>query len=144
MTPLPKGGTGDVLPNASYRMDDPQRYGTVAKGRIENGVLKTEATDAHLPFYGNVVEMEMYIKGLRLELDLNYAGKPVIAIINTWSDINHCHTHFKQRVEEVKRGVWQAGGFPVELPAMSLGEPMMKPTTATTITPMPIRIASVR
>ncbi len=57
------------------------------------------------------------------------AGKPVIAIINTWSDINPCHTHFKQRVEEVKRGVWQAGGFPVEMPAMSLAEPMQKPTT---------------
>ena len=59
----------------------------------------------------------------------DYAGKPVIAIINTWSDINTCHTHFKQRVEEVKRGVWQAGGFPVEMPAMSLAEPMQKPTT---------------
>ena len=59
----------------------------------------------------------------------DYAGKPVIAIINTWSDINTCHTHFKQRVEEVKRGVWQAGGFPLEMPAMSLAEPMQKPTT---------------
>jgi dihydroxy-acid dehydratase len=59
----------------------------------------------------------------------DYVGKPVIAIINTWSDINTCHTHFKQRVEEVKRGVWQAGGFPVEMPAMSLAEPMQKPTT---------------
>jgi dihydroxy-acid dehydratase len=59
----------------------------------------------------------------------DYAGKPVIAIINTWSDINPCHTHFKQRVEEVKRGIWQAGGFPVELPAMSLSEPFQKPTT---------------
>jgi dihydroxy-acid dehydratase len=59
----------------------------------------------------------------------DYAGKPVIAIVNTWSDINPCHTHFKERVEEVKRGVWQAGGFPVELPAMSLSEPFQKPTT---------------
>ena len=59
----------------------------------------------------------------------DYAGKPVIAIINTWSDINSCHTHFKQRVEEVKRGVWQAGGFPLEMPAMSLAEVMQKPTT---------------
>jgi len=59
----------------------------------------------------------------------DYAGKPVIAIVNTWSDINPCHTHFRQRVEEVKRGVWQAGGFPVEMPAMSLAEPMQKPTT---------------
>jgi dihydroxy-acid dehydratase len=59
----------------------------------------------------------------------DYAGKPVIAIINTWSDINPCHTHFRQRAEEVKRGIWQAGGFPVEMPAMSLSEPMQKPST---------------
>ena len=59
----------------------------------------------------------------------DYAGKPVIAIINTWSDINPCHTHFRQRVEEVKRGIWQAGGFPVEMPAISLSEPFQKPTT---------------
>ncbi len=59
----------------------------------------------------------------------DYAGKPVIAIINTWSDINPCHSHFKVRVEEVKRGIWQAGGFPVEMPAMSLSEPFQKPTT---------------
>ena len=59
----------------------------------------------------------------------DYAGKPVIAVLNTWSDINPCHTHFKQRVEDVKRGIWQAGGFPVEMPAMSLAEPMQKPTT---------------
>jgi dihydroxy-acid dehydratase len=59
----------------------------------------------------------------------DYAGKPVIAIVNTWSDINPCHSHFKQRVEEVKRGIWQAGGFPVEMPAISLSEPFQKPTT---------------
>jgi dihydroxy-acid dehydratase len=59
----------------------------------------------------------------------DYAGKPVIAIVNTWSDINPCHTHFRQRAEEVKRGIWQAGGFPVEMPAMSLAEPFQKPTT---------------
>ena len=57
-----------------------------------------------------------------------YAGKPVIAILNTWSDINPCHTHFKQRVEEIKRGVWQAGGFPLEMPAISLAEPFQKPS----------------
>jgi dihydroxy-acid dehydratase len=59
----------------------------------------------------------------------DYAGKPVIAIINTWSDINHCHSHFRARAEEVKRGVWQAGGFPLEMPAMALAETMQKPTT---------------
>jgi len=61
--------------------------------------------------------------------DEDYIGKPVIAIINTWSDINQCHSHFKQRVEDVKRGVYQAGGFPLELPAISLSEPIVKPST---------------
>ncbi|MGQ3027557.1 MAG: L-arabinonate dehydratase [Ferrovibrionaceae bacterium] len=59
----------------------------------------------------------------------DYAGKPVIGIINTWSEANPCHAHFRTRAEEVKRGVWQAGGFPMEIPAMSLGETLMKPTT---------------
>jgi len=59
----------------------------------------------------------------------DWVGKPVIAIVNTWSDINQCHSHFKQRVEDVKRGVLQAGGFPLELPAISLSEPIVKPTT---------------
>lgn len=59
----------------------------------------------------------------------DWEGKPVIAIINTWSDINPCHTHFKQRVEDVKRGILQAGGFPLELPAISLAEQYVKPTT---------------
>jgi len=59
----------------------------------------------------------------------DFAGKPVVAILNTWSDINQCHQHFKQRVEDVKRGIWQAGGFPVEMPAISLSEPFQKPST---------------
>jgi dihydroxy-acid dehydratase len=56
-------------------------------------------------------------------------GKPVIAILNTWSDANPCHSHFRLRAEEVKRGVWQAGGVPMEIPLMTLGETFMKPTT---------------
>jgi dihydroxy-acid dehydratase len=59
----------------------------------------------------------------------DFAGKPVIGIINTWSDINQCHAHFKLRAEEVKRGVWQAGGFPLEMPAITLSEPFQKPST---------------
>src|SRR5918995_751220 len=58
----------------------------------------------------------------------DFEDKPVIAILNTWSDFAQCHSHFKQRVEEVKRGVWQAGGLPMELPALSLSETMVKPT----------------
>jgi len=55
-------------------------------------------------------------------------GRPVIAILNAWNDLNQCHSHFPQRVQEVKRGVWQAGGFPVEIPVLSLSEMFMKPT----------------
>ena len=53
----------------------------------------------------------------------DFAGKPVIAVVNTWSEINPCHTHLRDRAESVKRGVWQAGGFPLEVPAISLSEP---------------------
>ncbi|MEZ2719987.1 L-arabinonate dehydratase [Paenalcaligenes hominis] len=60
---------------------------------------------------------------------VDWSGRPIIAIINTWSDLNPCHAHFKQRVEDVKRGVLQAGGFPVELPAISVSESFVKPTT---------------
>ncbi|MDA0764680.1 MAG: L-arabinonate dehydratase [Proteobacteria bacterium] len=59
----------------------------------------------------------------------DWENKPLIGIINTWSDIQPCHTHFKQRVEDVKRGVFQSGGFPIELPAISLAEMYVKPTT---------------
>ena len=59
----------------------------------------------------------------------DWGAKPVIGIINTWSDINPCHVHLRTRAEEVKRGVLQAGGFPLELPAMSLSETFVKPTT---------------
>jgi dihydroxy-acid dehydratase len=55
--------------------------------------------------------------------------RPLIAILNTWSDMNPCHVHFKDRVQDVKRGVLQAGGFPLELPALSLSETFVKPTT---------------
>jgi dihydroxy-acid dehydratase len=58
-----------------------------------------------------------------------WAGRPVIGIINTWSDINPCHQHLRQRADDVKRGVLQAGGFPIELPALSLSEQYVKPTT---------------
>jgi dihydroxy-acid dehydratase len=59
----------------------------------------------------------------------DWQGRPVIAILNTWSDINPCHAHFKHRVEDVKRGILQSGGFPLELPAISLAEIYVKPTT---------------
>lgn len=59
----------------------------------------------------------------------DFMGKPVVAVVNTWSELSPCHIHLRDRAEAVKRGVWQAGGFPVELPALSLGEVIVKPTT---------------
>jgi dihydroxy-acid dehydratase len=58
----------------------------------------------------------------------DWQGKPVIGIINTWSEINPCHAHLRVRAENVKRGVLQAGGFPIELPAISLSETFVKPS----------------
>jgi dihydroxy-acid dehydratase len=56
-------------------------------------------------------------------------GRPVVAIINTWSELSPCHAHLRERAESVKRGILLAGGMPAELPAMSLGEVLVKPTT---------------
>jgi dihydroxy-acid dehydratase len=64
--------------------------------------------------------------GLRRE---EFLGRPVVAVINTWSELSPCHIHLRQRAEAVKRGVLLAGGYPVELPALSVGEVMVKPTT---------------
>ncbi len=59
----------------------------------------------------------------------DWQGKPIIAILNTWSEINPCHLHFKVLAENVRKGVLQAGGLPVEIPVLSLSESFMKPTT---------------
>ena len=68
------------------------------------------------------------LKAMGLD-DADYKDRPVVAILNTWSDLNTCHSHFRSRADEVRRGILQAGGFPVEVPVMSLGEMLMKPTT---------------
>lgn len=68
------------------------------------------------------------LKGMGFD-DKDYRDRPVVAILNTWSDLNTCHSHFRNRADEVRRGILQEGGFPVEVPVMSLGEMLMKPTT---------------
>lgn len=60
--------------------------------------------------------------------DYEFNGKPVIGICNTWSELTPCNGHFRELAESVKKGIWEAGGFPVEFPVMSLGETIMKPT----------------
>jgi dihydroxy-acid dehydratase len=61
--------------------------------------------------------------------DLVFDGRPVVGICNSWSELNNCNAHLRQVAEAVKRGVWSAGGFPLEFPVISLGEVLMKPTT---------------
>src|SRR6185369_4859804 len=58
-----------------------------------------------------------------------FQGKPVIGICNSWSELTNCNAHLRQVADAVKRGVWAAGGFPLEFPTISLGEPFMRPTT---------------
>ncbi|MCB0665289.1 MAG: dihydroxy-acid dehydratase [Saprospiraceae bacterium] len=60
--------------------------------------------------------------------DDEFMGKPVIGICNTWSELTPCNGHFRELAEAVKKGVWEAGGFPLEFPVMSLGETLIKPT----------------
>ena len=57
-----------------------------------------------------------------------FDGRPVIGICNTWSELTPCNTHFRDIAEQVKNGVLEAGGFPLEFPVMSLGETLMRPT----------------
>lgn len=57
-----------------------------------------------------------------------FDGRPIIGICNTWSELTPCNSGLRDLAESVKRGVWEAGGFPVEFPVMSLGETQMKPT----------------
>src|SRR3954465_7266438 len=58
-----------------------------------------------------------------------FDGRPVIGICNTWSELTPCNAHFRKIADHVKRGVYEAGGFPLEFPVMSLGETLMRPTT---------------
>ncbi len=67
------------------------------------------------------------LKGMGFD-DEDYRGKPVVAILNTWGALDTCQSPFRERGAPGKRGVWQSGGFPVEVPVMSLGEMMMKPS----------------
>ncbi|MEY2854432.1 MAG: hypothetical protein RL030_1564, partial [Pseudomonadota bacterium] len=68
-----------------------------------------------------------WLKGLGLPHDL-FDGRPVIGICNTWSELTPCNSSFRDLAEHVKRGVYEAGGFPLEFPVMSLGETQMRPT----------------
>ena len=88
--------------------------------------LRSQRWFAATDMRGFAHRQRMQQMGLRRE---DVLGRPIVAIINTWSDLSPCHAHLRERAEAVKRGVLLAGGMPFELPAMSLGEVMVKPTT---------------
>jgi dihydroxy-acid dehydratase len=98
---------------------------------MANKRLKPEDLRSHRWFGGGDLSAQGHrSRALQMGYARNdFAGKPVIGIINTWSDLLPCHAHFRTRAEEVKRGVWQAGGFPVELPVMAVSETFQKPTS---------------
>ncbi|TVP70867.1 MAG: dihydroxy-acid dehydratase [Rhodobacteraceae bacterium] len=102
----------------------PNREGVVSKRSLAD--LRSQRWYASQDMRGFAHRQRTQQMGLRRE---EFMGKPVIGIINTWSDLSPCHAHLRDRAEAVKRAVWAAGGFPVELPALSLGEVMVKPTT---------------
>jgi dihydroxy-acid dehydratase len=98
---------------------------------MANSRVKPEDLRSHRWFGGGDLSAQGHrSRALQMGYSRNdFAGKPVIGIINTWSDLLPCHAHFRTRAEEVKRGVWQAGGFPVELPVMAVSETFQKPTS---------------
>jgi dihydroxy-acid dehydratase len=97
-----------------------------SKQRIAVEALRSQRWFASSDMRGFSHRQRTQQMGLRRE---EFMGRPVIAILNTWSEMSPCHIHLRDRAEAVKRGVWQAGGYPVELPVMSVGEVMVKPTT---------------
>ena len=84
--------------------------------------LRSQRWFAATDMRGFAHRQRMQQMGLRRE---DVLGRPIVAIINTWSDLSPCHAHLRERAEAVKRGVLLAGGMPFELPAMSLGEVMV-------------------
>ncbi|WP_128377876.1 L-arabinonate dehydratase [Streptomyces cavernae] len=101
--------------------------------RPEGSVKRPEELRSH-QWYGSGVSSGLRSFSHRARtrqlgyLPEEHIGKPVIAILNTWSDINPCHVHLRERAQAVKRGVWQAGGFPLEFPVSTLSETFQKPT----------------
>lgn len=88
--------------------------------------LRSQSWFDSLEYYSFARRAYLRSEGLTREA---FHGKPVIGICNSWSELNHCNIHLRTVAEAVKRGVWQAGGVPLEFPTISLGEVFMKPTT---------------
>src|SRR5437867_1562103 len=105
--------------------------GSISCAKQETTTMTTHALRSRNWFGPRTLDGLMHRAYLRAEgfSDLVFDGRPVIGIANSWSELTHCNAHLRQVAEAVKRGVWSAGGFPLEFPTISLGEILMKPTT---------------
>src|SRR5216117_386300 len=105
--------------------------GSISCAKQETTTMTTHALRSRNWFGPRTLDGLMHRAYLRSEgfSDLVFDGRPVIGIANSWSELTHCNAHLRQVAEAVKRGVWSAGGFPLEFPTISLGEILMKPTT---------------
>jgi dihydroxy-acid dehydratase len=99
---------------------------SIMSGRRDIAELRSQRWFASDDMRGFAHRQRTQQMGMRRD---EFMNRPVIAIINTWSEMSPCHAHLRDRAEAVKRGIWQAGGYPVELPALSVGEVMVKPST---------------
>jgi len=98
---------------------------TAESGTAANGPLRSTAWFGAGGRAGMIYRSWLQSEGFPREV---FDGRPVIGIANSWSELTPCNAHLRGVAEAVKRGVWQAGGFPLEFPTMSLGEPLMRPT----------------
>src|SRR3989441_4796580 len=125
--PLPAGGQRVY----NHRWARGRRRGALSL----NEVTETTMTDTPLRsrnwFAPRTLDGLMNRSYLKSEgfSDAVFDGRPVIGIATSWSELTNCNAHLRQVADAVKRGVWSAGGFPVEFPTISLGEVLMKPTT---------------
>src|SRR5881296_4532352 len=105
--------------------------GSISCAKQETTTMTTHALRSRNWFGPRTLDGLMHRAYLRAEgfSDLVFDGRPVIGIANSWSELTNCNAHLRQVAEAVKRGVWSAGGFPMEFPVISLGEVLMKPTT---------------
>src|SRR5437016_3681397 len=123
--PLPPPVTTATLP--ASRMESPLSIiGSVRRVPMTSHPLRSRNWFGRQDLDGFVHRSWLKSEGFS---DHVFDGRPVIGIANSWSELTNCNAHLRQVAEAVKRGVWSAGGFPLEFPTISLGEVLMKPTT---------------
>ncbi|MDR3470266.1 MAG: dihydroxy-acid dehydratase [Devosia sp.] len=114
------------MPASDIPPDHPTETSAAGAGRTGARTLRSAEWFAREGKYGFIPRSWMKSQGFSPEM---FDGRPVIGICNTWSELTNCNRHLRDLAEHVKRGVLMAGGFPLEFPVTSLGEPLMRPTT---------------